>query len=121
MYFNFPSINFRSRVINLKFGTTSNFELLVAIPTWYDGTSIIDLLVRYQYQLPGYRYQVSIVLNSASILTEFWHPSDYSMDSMAEDDDWWQIQHGSGAGSPPLMVLLMTAPHERFSFRARRR
>jgi len=31
------------------------------------------------------------------------------MDSMAEDDDWWQIQHGSGAGSPPLMVLLMTA------------
>ena len=28
---------------------------------------------------------------------------------MAEDDDWWQIQHGSGAGSPPLMVLLMTA------------
>ena len=29
------------------------------------------------------------------------------MDSMAEDDDWWQIQHGSGAGSPPLMVLLI--------------
>ena len=71
----------------------------------------IILVPVHQLPIPGYRNvpQVLIVLNSASILTEFWHPSDYSMDSMAEDDDWWQIQHGSGAGSPPLMVLLMTA------------
>ena len=26
-----------------------------------------------------------------------------------EDGDWWQIAHGSGVGSPPLMVLLTTA------------
>ena len=58
---------------------------------------------RHARDCEGADHVIRKVHEMTSIWPELFEPG------KEEDDDWWQIAHGSGVGSPPLVVLLTTA------------